>query len=72
MKIKYDKEADALYIELKKGKTHKTSPKADNVLVDFDKNNNAIGIELLHFSKNLSLKDKMEFSAGAKRLLIPA
>ncbi len=72
MKIKYDKAADALYIELKKGKAYKTSPKADNVLVDFDKKNNAIGIELLHFSKSLSPKEKIEVSAGAKRLLIPA
>ncbi|MBI2075448.1 MAG: DUF2283 domain-containing protein [Candidatus Harrisonbacteria bacterium] len=67
MKINYDKAADALYIQLKKGKAYKTSPKADNVLIDFDKKNNAIGIELLHFSKNLSPKDKMEVSAGEKR-----
>lgn len=72
MKIKYDKEADALYIRFKTGKAYKTSEKEGNVLIDFDKKNNAIGIEVLHFAKSFSPKDNIEVSSGEKRLLIPA
>ena len=42
MKIKYDEEADAMYIELKKG--------------DFAKNDNLLGIEILDASKKIQLK----------------
>ena len=62
MKAKYDKEADAMYIELKQAKPKtvgRTITLSDNLLVDLDKDKKIIGIEILNASKNL-LKKELE------------
>ncbi|MBI2406239.1 MAG: DUF2283 domain-containing protein [Candidatus Harrisonbacteria bacterium] len=71
MKINYNKEVDALYIQLRNGKVYRTSEKDGNILVDFDKAGRATGIEVLHFSRSLSAKQRQEVSAHVGRLLIP-
>ncbi len=72
MKINYDKYADALYIEFKKAKAHKTVEKRRGVLVDFDKKGNVLGIEVLNYSKTAPIKDRFRVSAGKQRIPIPA
>jgi len=57
MKITFDKKADAMYIYLKKKKVFKTRQITDDTIVDFDKNGNIIGIELLSISKRMPLKE---------------
>jgi len=52
MKIKYDKDIDVKYISFKKGKVFKTSEKTNWLLVDYNKNNEVLGIEILDASKN--------------------
>ncbi len=47
MKLKYDQEADALYIYLNESKIDHTQEIDDNTILDFDKNNQVIGIEML-------------------------
>ncbi len=47
MKIKYDPEADALYIKLQEGKVDHTQEIDENTMIDFDKANHIIGIEML-------------------------
>jgi len=47
MHIKYDKEAQATYITLRKGVIAKTIKLMDSLLVDVDKKNNLVGIEIL-------------------------
>lgn len=71
MKIEYDKEADALYVELNKNKIYKTREESDNFLVDVDKNGNVVGIEILNASKITPL-EKLSVLVGEKRILIPA
>ena len=71
MKIEYDKEADALYLELSKNKIYNTREESDNFLVDVDKKGNIVGIEILNASKITPLK-KLSVSVGEKRILIPA
>jgi len=60
MDITYDKEADAVYIRLKKGVVFKTRPINDLTMVDLDKDNDVLGLELLDASKRLSKKDVSE------------
>ncbi len=72
MKIQYDKEVDALYIEFKKGRANKTIEKGGNFLLDVDKNGKVMGIEILNYSKSVPSKERLQISAGAKRILIPA
>jgi len=53
MRIKYDKMADAMYIYMKKSKVAKTIKVNSRLLVDVDKNNDLVGIEMLGVSKQI-------------------
>lgn len=48
--MKYDKSADALYIALKKGKILRTQEHG-GYLVDYNKNGEILGLEILNYSK---------------------
>ncbi|MDP2651550.1 MAG: DUF2283 domain-containing protein [bacterium] len=50
MKITYDKEANAAYTTLRKGKVAKTVKISEDVLADFDRKGNVLGIEMLSVS----------------------
>lgn len=63
--ITYDKEADAAYFSVKKGKVAKTKKLEDWLLVDHDASGNIIGIEILWASKHpmiFSISKKKFFS----------
>ncbi len=49
--VKYDKVADALYIRLRNGKVVESDEVAPGIIVDFNENNEIIGIEILCVSK---------------------
>ena len=53
MEINYDKEADAMYIEFKKGEFAKNKKIDDFTIIDLDKDNNLLGIEILEASKRI-------------------
>lgn len=73
MRVKYDKEADAIYIELKKEKVYKTLERGENFLIDLDSNNRVVGFEVLNYSKTVPQKqERFSIFAGQKRILIPA
>lgn len=57
MKIEYDKEADALYIQLREAEVGDNLDIEEGVTIDLDENRHIIGIEILDASKKLSLKD---------------
>jgi len=52
MKIKYDKQSDALYIRLSEAKYFESDELEQDVIVDYDKSKRVIGIEVLNASKN--------------------
>ncbi|MBI3859123.1 MAG: DUF2283 domain-containing protein [Thaumarchaeota archaeon] len=45
--LEFDREVDALYLRLRKGKVSSSEPLADNMLVDLDSKKRVIGLELL-------------------------
>lgn len=47
MKIRYDSDADAMYLTLKKDRVAKTKEIDENTIIDFNKNGQVIGVELL-------------------------
>ena len=53
MEINYDKDADAMYIELRNGKFAKNKKVNEDIILDLDKQGKVLGIELLSVSKNL-------------------
>jgi uncharacterized protein YuzE len=57
MKIEFDKQADALYIYIQEKEVARTKEIEEGILVDFDKNNLLIGIEILDVTKRFSLSD---------------
>lgn len=69
MKIDYDKEADALYIYLKKGKVHRSKPEGGDFVVDVDKDGQVIGVEVLNASRYMNKKSgELEVGVGDKSL----
>jgi len=51
MKIEFDQEADALYIELASGDIEKTEEIKPGLNLDYDINGNVLGVEMLYISK---------------------
>ena len=49
MKFNYDRIADAVYLNLNKGKVKETIEMNNNVIVDMGNNGKIIGIEILNF-----------------------
>jgi len=57
MKIEYDPQADALYIELRQGEVQDTLEVGKNLFVDVDEKGEALGIEILYVSRRLAQED---------------
>ncbi len=45
--VEFDPEANAMYIKIKDGKIKLSEPISDNIIIDFDENDDIIGIEIL-------------------------
>ena len=54
MRVRYDEEADALYIKLREGEYHESDEIQDGLILDYDVDGNIIAIEILHASAHLS------------------
>ncbi len=53
MKITFDKEADAVYIEFSGGEFASNKKIDNDTIIDLDKNGNILGIELLSVSERI-------------------
>ena len=60
MEIRYDREADALYIEFRKGTFAKNKKIDDFTVLDLDQKGNILGIEMIHASKRIPLESLSE------------
>jgi uncharacterized protein YuzE len=54
MKLKIDKEADALYLRLDDSKIVESEEVTPGVVLDFDANEEVVGVEILNLSKRIS------------------
>ncbi len=70
MEIRYDKEADAMYIEFRKGKFAKNKKIDDFTIIDLDKEGKILGIELLDVSKRIPIESLSE--VNVKNLIAAA
>lgn len=59
MKIQYDKQADALYISIGKGKIKKTIKAGKNALIDMGDKDRVIGVEFYKISRSVS-KERLQ------------
>jgi len=53
MRIRYDEKADALYIRLRESKYYESDEIREGFILDYDKDGNIIGIEILDASSYL-------------------
>jgi len=60
MEISYDKDADAMYIEFRKGDFSKNKKIDDFTIIDIDSKGNILGIELLDASKRIPAQSLSE------------
>jgi uncharacterized protein YuzE len=51
MKIKFDKEADAIYLRFSDAEVAVSDEEKPGIVIDYDKDGNIVGIELLEASK---------------------
>ena len=68
MEISYDKEADAMYIEFRKGDFAKNKKVDDFTIIDLDKDDKILGIELLEVSTRIPIESLSE--VNVKNLLV--
>ena len=52
MRIRYDSDADAMYITFRKADVASTKKIDMHIIVDYDKKGNVIGVELLFVKEN--------------------
>ncbi len=67
MEISYDKEADAMYIEFRKGDFLKNKKIDDFTIIDLDEDGKILGIELLNVSERIPQESLSE--VNVKNLL---
>ena len=57
MRVRYDEQVDALYIRLKEAPYHESDEIKEGFILDYDKDGNVIGIEILDASEYLSVDE---------------
>ena len=65
MKLRIDKESDALYLRLDSAKVIESEQVAPGVIVEFDSKNRVVGLEVLNVSKRLPKRHRA--SSRARR-----
>jgi len=55
MRMRYSREADAIYIRLKENKIVNSDEISDGVIVDYDENGDVVGIEILWVSEKVDI-----------------
>lgn len=57
MKLNYDEKVDALYIRLDESKIIDSEEVKEGIVLDYNQNEQVVGIEILDVSKRISLPD---------------
>ena len=61
MKITYDKQADALYIKFNNNAITDTISEKPGIILDYDKEENIVGVEVLNASQKMEKPSKVEY-----------
>ena len=63
MNFSFDKIANALYIRFSNEKIANSDEVAEGIIIDYGKNEDVVGVEILNFSKrNLNLNDLIQMN----------
>jgi uncharacterized protein YuzE len=69
MKMRYYKDTDSLYIDLSEKTSVESLEVAPGIMVDFDKNNNIVGIDIDRASQILNLSELEISSIPSKKFI---
>jgi len=69
MRLRYYKETDSLYIDLSERSSTESFEVAPGIIVDFDENNNIVGIDIDRASKVLNLSELEISSIPSKKFI---
>lgn len=61
MKVRYDKEADVLYIKLNDNSVAESDSDKPGLILDYDDEANVVGIEVLNASQKMQSPLKIEY-----------
>ena len=61
MKITYDKQTDTLYIQLSTHSIYESGEDKNGVILDYDNQENVVGIEILNASAKLPIPNVVEY-----------
>ena len=64
MKLTVDPEADALYLRLNDAQIADSEQVASGVILDYDAQDNVVGVEMLHLSKRARKEDLERLQIG--------
>lgn len=64
MKVKYDKETDILYITLNEEIIEESNEEKKGFILDYSKNGNLVGIEILNAMKSSMNPAKVEYEVA--------
>ncbi len=64
MKVKYDKETDVLYIRLNNNAVAESDSEKPGIILDYDNEENIVGIEVLNASKKMERPLKVEYEVA--------
>lgn len=68
MKIKYDQEADIIYLRFGEGKIVESDEIKDGLIVDYDENGNPIAIEILNAKEILANNPEISLDFSPMKL----
>ena len=61
MKVRYDTETDTLTLVLRSSAVHESDEGTPGVILDYDKEGNVVGIEILDASKRVEEPQRVEY-----------
>lgn len=64
MKVKYDKENDVIYISLSNKPVAESDIEKPGIILDYDSDENIVGIEVLNASKKMERPMKVEYEVA--------
>ena len=64
MKVKYDKETDTLRILFTDEKIEESDEEKPDMVLDYDKDGNVVGVEILNASKKMKDPSKIELDVA--------
>lgn len=71
MKIEYDPQADAMYIQFREGQVNDTLEVGKHIFADVDKDGNILGIEVLFVSRQFAPGDWMTVTVNIGKAVEP-